>query len=91
GVLGRNVTDAVAKPEYVAREQEPLTAEQAKQLLRSARENCDPLFQRWATSLLVGARPGEVLGLSLDRCDLEKGVFDFKWQLQYLPQVHGCG
>ncbi|WP_132435990.1 MULTISPECIES: site-specific integrase [unclassified Rathayibacter] len=41
----------------------------------------------WATSLLTGARRGEVLGLELSRVG---EVLELSWQLQRFPWVHGC-
>jgi len=89
GVVTRNVALLVDKPHYSAAEKEPLTAEQATQLLKST-EN-DPLYSRWMAALLLGARQGELLGLQWSRVDLVHGVVDFSWQLQQLTMTHGCG
>lgn len=91
GLIGRNVALLVDKPGHVPVEREPLTADQAKHLLRSAIDTHDPWATRWAAALLLGARQGECLGLTWDRVDLDAGVVDFSLQLQQLPQVHGCG
>lgn len=91
GLLARNVAELVDKPTRVAAERKPLTAEQAKALLRSAMTTGDPMASRWAAALLLGARQGECLGLTWDRVDLTNGVVDLSLQLQQLPQVHGCG
>lgn len=91
GILARNVAEIADKPRHTPTIREPLTADQAKQLLRSAIETDDPMATRWAAAFLLGARPGEILGLQWDRLDLNAGVADFSWQLQQLEQIHGCG
>lgn len=91
GMLAHNVAAVADKPRHVTRAREPLTAAQAKQLLRSAIDTRDPMATRWAAALLLGARQGEVLGLQWSRVDLGTGVVDFAWQLQQLQQAHGCG
>jgi integrase len=91
GMVVRNVAEIADKPRYVATQREPLTAGQAKQLLRCAIDADDPMATRWAAALLLGARQGELLGLQWSRVDLDNGIVDLAWQLQQLQQVHGCG
>lgn len=91
GILARNVAEVAEKPQHTTKQREPLSAEQVKQLLRSAIDSNDPLATRWAAAFLLGARKGELLGLQWSRCDLVNGVVDFSWQLQELTQQHGCG
>lgn len=43
--------------------------------------------QRWVAAFLQGMRQGEVLGLTWDAVDLERGVIDVSWQRQDLPYV----
>ena len=90
GMIPRNVAEVVHKPRYVPKVRQPLTADQAKLLLRTAIDTGDPWATRWAAALLLGARQGELLGLQWDRVDLEAGVVDLSWQLQQLRQTHGC-
>lgn len=91
GLINRNIAELVDKPSHVAAERAPLSAEQAKHLLRNAIETNDPFATRWAAALLLGARQGELLGLQWNRVDLNTGVADLSWQLQQLPRTHGCG
>lgn len=91
GMLSRNVADIADKPRHVTTARMPLTAEQGRQLLRSAIDADDPFATRWAAALLLGARQGEILGLQWSRLDMEHGVADFAYQLQALEQSHGCG
>lgn len=91
GMLTRNVAELVHKPRHTSTQREPLTAAQAKQLLRSAIDTGDPWATRWGAALLLGARQGEILGLQWPRLHLDNGVVDLAWQLQLLQQSHGCG
>lgn len=91
GMITRNVAKIAKRPGHITQHREPLTAGQAKQLLRSAIAAEDPMASRWAAALLLGARQGEVLGLQWSRLDLEAGVADLAWQLQHIKQAHGCG
>lgn len=91
GMVFRNVAEVVHKPRAVAKQREPLTADQAKHLLRTSIDNNDPWATRWAAALLLGARQGELLGLQWARVDLERGLIDLSWQAQQLQQSHGCG
>jgi len=40
---------------------------------------------RWYVSLFQGMRQGEVLGLTWDAVDFDRGLIDVSWQLQPLP------
>ena len=90
GMIVRNVAEIAEKPDYTPEEREPLTFDQAKQLLTVSEKLRDPLLSRWVAALFLGARQGELLGLQWSRVDLDNGVVDLAWQLQQLQQVHGC-
>jgi len=87
GIVPRNVAKLVqTKSSKVTRS--ALTAEQARMLLSKTTKH--PLYSRWLTALLEGARQGEALGLQWDRVDLDAGTIDISWQLQTMPYKHGC-
>ncbi|MBF9349268.1 hypothetical protein BKG80_18940 [Mycobacteroides chelonae] len=86
GALARNVVQVVEKPDHIAEEKEPFSAAEARQILATAFETGDPLFTMWVTLFFTSARQGEAIGLELDRCDTEEGIFHFDWQLQYRPK-----
>ena len=90
GLVRDNACDRVDRPTANSREREPITVDNAKQLLLSAGEAGDTLAAMWAAALLLGARQSELMGLTWDRVDLKAGTVDLSWQLQQLPFRHGC-
>lgn len=91
GVATRNVAGMVAKPKHAASTRGALDVSAVRHMLRTAFDNGDPLATRWAAAFMTGCRQSELLGLTWDRIDLERGVMDVSWQLQQLEQEHGCG
>lgn len=110
-VIAHNPAENVDRPGHVKKARGSLGADSAKRAIRAAidvqesRDETAPLLAtRYATGILVGARPAELLGLELDRLNLtdEPMVrqdapllparsFDLSWQLQQLDHAHGCG
>lgn len=92
GMLTHNVADMVDLPKYKKNRRTSLAPDVAKRIIRTAFESRDESeATRWAAAFLTGARQSELLGLRWSYVDLEAGVMDISWQLQQLPQVHGCG
>lgn len=90
GLVRDNACDRVDRPTVNSRQREPITVDDAKQLLLTAGEANDSLAAMWAAALLVGARQSELMGLTWSRVDLKAGTLDLSWQLQQLPFRHGC-
>lgn len=89
GLISRNVATLVDPPRLAVSARKQLTADQAKQAIQ--KHASDPhLALRLALAFLTGMRPGEILGLTWDVIDLERGIITVAWQLQSLPYAHGC-
>jgi len=86
GRILRNPATLVDPPRKAVAELEALTLGEALDVLEHLKD--EPLGARWATSLLTGARRGEVIGLERDRVAED---LDFSWQLQRVIWEHGCG
>jgi integrase len=81
-VLARNVAGLVRVPKARARKPKPWSAEEARQLLESARQADDPLYCAYVLILVLGLRRGEVLGLRWEDVDLDAAEVRVGWQLQ---------
>lgn len=90
GKVWRNVCTLVAKPTVTSESHGALTAEQARKVLLSSMAAKDPMVTRWAAGLMLGGRQGELLGLEWERVDLDAGVVDLSWQLQWLKLKPGA-
>lgn len=86
GVITRNPFTLVSPPRKAVPTLDVLDLDEAIHLLEVLASRPDGA-QR-ATSLLAGARRGEVIGLELDRVGEQ---LDLSWQLRRLPWSHGCG
>jgi integrase len=92
GMITRNVAELVDKPKYAKSKRTSMSVELAKRVIQTAFSTRDESqATRWAAAFLTGARQAELLGLRWDYVDLDAGLMDISWQLQSLPQVHGCG
>jgi integrase len=83
GLVIRNVAALTSTPAGPMAERRSLTAEQARRLLGAAKG--DFLGAAWTTLLLLGLRPGEVLGLKWEDIDFNKGTVDVRRSLKREP------
>lgn len=86
GLLSRNPAGLISPPRKAVPVLDVPDADEAVHLLEVLADRPDGA-QR-ATSLLAGARRGEVIGLEVDRVG---DILDLSWQLRRLPWSHGCG
>lgn len=84
GHVTQNPTDLVAAPKKKFVKLDVLTLGEAVDMLEHVATLPDGA--RWATSLLTGARRGEVIGLEVDRVT---DVLDLSWQLQRIEGGDG--
>jgi integrase len=73
GILSRNPAEGVYLPKHTAEEIHPLTQEQARHLLQTARDGQCRMYALWALALDTGARRGELLALEPGDVDWERG------------------
>jgi integrase len=79
GLLARNVATFVQPPALPHHEVDPLTVEEARQLLLAARS--DRMEARWVIGLSLGLRQSEVLGLWWEDIDFKAGTLRIRRQL----------
>jgi integrase len=96
GLLFRNVVKLVSEPAGSGKRGVALTSEQAALLLDYVAMEIDgipvdPHPSRWDMALYTASRPGECLGLTRDRVDLDADVMDLSWKLERITFIHGCG
>jgi integrase len=81
-LIPKNVASVahVSKPRK--RRVKPWTAEEARQFLKSAKRDQDPLYAAYVLILVMGLRKGEMVGLPWSAVNLDRGELDIDWQLQ---------
>jgi len=88
GIVQRNVAALAEPPSVDDRRPEPMTAAQAKSILRAVEgHRLEPLFR---VALGTGMRQGEILGLQWSDVDLEDGAITVRRALQRIdgsPQL----
>jgi integrase len=89
GRLTRNVCILVDAPSLPHTEVEPLSAAEARQVLRAARGRRNAA--RWSVALALGLRQGEALGVQWRDIDLVRDVLTVRRSLQRTYYRHGCG
>jgi integrase len=87
GIRTTNPAKNMSAPSKSKADLQAFTALEAVTALEYILEH-EPDAARWATSLLTGARRGEIIGLERDRVT---DVLDLSWQLQRIVWEHGCG
>ncbi len=83
-LLPRNAARLVQVPTPVRHQREPLSVDEARVLLKAARQ--DRLFALYVVSLMLGLRRSEALGLRWEDVDLDVGVLRIR---QTLHRVDG--
>ena len=91
GLVPRNAARLVTPPPARTAAPAMLTAAQARAYLASRRGHQD--YPRRMVSFLMGARQGEVLGMSLDHLDLDAAApwVELAWEVRRVTWAHGCG
>lgn len=87
GRVKRNVAKLVQPPSGDGREIAPLTRDEARAVLDTAKGLHNAT--RWTVALAVGLRQGEALGLSWDDIDFTAGTLTVRHQLQRIPKGEG--
>jgi integrase len=82
-VVARNVTKLVEAPSPNDTEINPLTADEARRVLKVARDRRNGA--RWSVGLALGIRQGEALGLRWTYVDLETGGIRAWFQMGVAP------
>ena len=72
----------VQAPVKAAHDRDAIPIDDVKAILAEAAKGNGA---RWVMALLQGMRQAEVLGLTWDAIDLDRGTMDVSWQLQSLP------
>jgi integrase len=80
GLVARNVARLVVPPTAERPDVQPLTIEQARQLIAAARG--DRLEALYTVAVAIGLRQGEALGLRWQDIDLDRGLLTVARQLQ---------
>jgi integrase len=91
GLVHRNVATLAGGPTVTKTKAEPLTLDEARDLLDASAG--DPLEARWVWGLACGPRQGEALGVEWPSFDEGEGdgLIVIRQQLQRLRPRHGCG
>lgn len=87
GYLRVNPTDACTLPRVVKKEIKPLDEEAIRQFLKAVQGHRFELL--YLITLFTGMREGEILGLSWDRVDFDKGTLLIDRQLQRAKDKEG--
>ena len=89
GLIPRNVTEAVKVPQVRRKEITPLTAEETKRLIETARG--DRFEALYMLAVTTGMRQGELLALKWDDVDLKRGVLRVRRTLTRIKGAFSLG
>lgn len=89
-LIERNPMEHIDAPGGVGKTRGALELHEARQLIESSIEANDPMVVRWTCALLLGARQGELLGLTWDRVDFDAKTLDLSLALVSVQSKHGC-
>lgn len=81
-LLTRNVAAMVRMPMPRSRKRTVWSVDDVKEFLQNSLQEHDPLHAAYVLMLVLGLRRGELLGLSWQDVDLEKGEAQIQWQIQ---------
>ena len=87
-IITHNVAKLIDAPEPNDTEVEPLSRDEARRVLASAKGRRNAA--RWSVALALGIRQGEALGLRWSYVNLETGVIRAWFQIQNSEWQHGC-
>jgi len=91
GLIPRNVTDSLKLPRIDREEIDPLTAEEANQLIEAAGEVGDRLEALYVLAIHTGLRQGELLALKWEDLDLEAGMLRVRRTLTRTKGTYSSG
>ena len=91
GLIPRNPASLVDPPKVPKREFRPLLPEEAQRFLEAAEG--DRFYALYVLAITCGLRQGELLGLTWENVDLDKGILQVRYQLQWVKReaVRGGG
>lgn len=81
GLIPRNPASLVDPPKVPKKEFRPLSPEQAQRFLEAAEG--DRFYALYVLAITCGLRQGELLGLTWENVDLDKGTLQVRYQLQW--------
>ncbi len=90
GLIGQNPTNAVIPPKASPKEKTVLDENQIQAILIVAQEEQPAFFPLYQLALTTGMRQGELLGLSWDDLDWNRGTLIVKHQLQRIKGKGLC-
>ncbi|GAB3149278.1 tyrosine-type recombinase/integrase [Microbispora hainanensis] len=87
-IVARNVCGLIDAPTGEEVEIEPLSEDEARDILDVAKDRRNGT--RWSVALALGLRQCEALGLRWKYVDLKRGQLRIFWQIKHQRYRHGC-